>query len=74
MAGYLSFAAPETEFKLVWEEVEIGTGGLTEKRPTGEIRCVECGATAWNIDDFPHEQDCPQRFVHSRWYAEQLLG
>ncbi|GGN84465.1 hypothetical protein [Haloarcula pellucida] len=67
-----SFADPSTTFELVFEEVRVGDGGLTAPRPTGEIRCTECGATALNIDDFPHEQDCPQRFVHSRWYAEQL--
>ncbi|KZX49313.1 hypothetical protein [Haloarcula sp. K1] len=69
-----SFADPSTTFELVFEEASVGQGGLTARRPTGEIRCTECRAVATNIDDFPHEQWCPQRFVHSRWYAEQLQG
>lgn len=68
----MSFANPDTIFEIVIEEVSVGRGGLTAERPTGEIRCVECGRVAENIDDFPHAQDCPQRFVHSKWYAEQL--
>lgn len=67
-----SFADPSTTFELVFEEQEVGPGGLTAPRPTGEVRCGACGATHYNIDDIPHEQWCPQRFVHSRWYAEQL--
>jgi hypothetical protein len=69
-----SFADPKTHFEIVREEQSVGSGGLTAKRPTGEVRCSECGRVAENVDDFPHAQDCSQRFVHSRWYAEQLLG
>jgi len=68
-----SFASPNTHFEIVREEMPVGNGGLTAERPTGEIRCSECGRVAENIDDFPHEPDCSQRFVHSRWYAEQAL-
>jgi hypothetical protein len=67
-----SFADPDTHFEIVREEQELDRGGLTAVRPTGEVRCVACGEVAENVDDFPHAQDCPQRFVHSSWYAEQL--
>jgi len=69
-----SFADPDTYFEIVRKEVQVGRGGLTAVRPTGEVRCRECGRVAENVDDFPHAQDCPQRFVHSKWYAEQLHG
>jgi len=69
-----SFAEPDTHFEIVREEQGVGDGGLTAERPTGEIRCSECGRVAYNIDDFPHARDCSQRFVHSRWYAEQALS
>jgi len=66
------FTHPSTHFTLVREEQPVGHGGITAPRPTGEVQCNECGAVAENIDEIPHDQDCPQRFAVSRWYAEQF--
>lgn len=68
-----SFADPDTHFEIVTTEVVVGRGGLTAERPTGLLRCEECGAVSHNIDDFPHDPNCSQRFVHSRWYVNQLV-
>jgi hypothetical protein len=66
------FTDPSTHFTLVREEQPVGDGGLTAVRPTGEVRCDECGAVAENIDEIPHDASCSQRWAKSRWYAEQF--
>jgi hypothetical protein len=63
----LSFADPRTKFRLV-RGAEGRTGGQINE-PTGEIVCAACGGRHVNIDDIPHDADCPQRFVHSRFYV-----
>jgi hypothetical protein len=65
----LSFADPRTHFKLLRGE-EGETGGHINE-PTGEIRCELCDATHTNIDEIPHNEDCPQRFVHSGFYVRK---
>jgi hypothetical protein len=61
-----SFADPDTHFTLL--------DGDGRHHKSGKVKCDDCGAVSRNIDDFPHKQSCPQRFVHSKWYAEQLQG
>ena len=69
MGNFESFADPETHFTLVKERRPVGTGGLEHEVYTGEVQCDECGEKAMNVEEIPHDQDCPQRGVHSRWYA-----
>lgn len=64
----LSFADPRTKFELV-RGAEGRSGGHINE-PTGVVRCEACGAKHTNIDDIPHNSDCPQRFVHSRFYVD----
>jgi len=59
-----SFTDPDTHFSLV--------EGDRPGEPTGEVRCVECGRVAENVDEIPHARECPQRWVRSRWWAEHL--
>lgn len=69
LENFRSFADPETHFTLVREERPIGDGGLVQEVPAGRVKCDCCEAVAENIEEIPHDQDCPQRGVHSRWYA-----
>lgn len=69
-----SFADPQTEFELVKSDTPVTVDGYAMGEPTGEVSCRYCGATHENIDDIPHDQDCPQRFVHSNWYAETMTN
>lgn len=66
-----SFAAPDSEFKLVRSDTPVDVDGHKLGEPTGEIECVECGRSAGCIDYIPHTPDCPQSNVHSRWWAER---
>jgi len=68
-----SFVEADTEFILVREEQPVGHGGLTAERPTGEVKCAECGRMSDNVDEIPHAQDCSQRGVHSHWYVESFI-
>jgi len=64
----LSFSDPRTHFRLV-RGCEGRCGGHINE-PTGEIVCMACGSRHDNIDDIPHDADCPQRFVHSEYYHQ----
>lgn len=66
------FADPRTRFRLLVSETPVTVDGFAMGEPTGEVECLECGATHANIDDIPHDDTCPQRFVHSEWYADQV--
>lgn len=67
-----SFADPNTFFNIVVSTTPHTDDGFWPGEPTGEVRCEECGAAHVNVDEIPHEPDCSQRFVHSRWYAETM--
>lgn len=69
-----SFAEPDTEFELVVSETPVTVDGFAMGEPTGEIVCLECDAQHANIDEIPHDKDCPQRFVHSRWYLDSAVN
>ncbi|MEE6210876.1 hypothetical protein U3A55_12025 [Salarchaeum sp. III] len=70
----LSFADPETHFRIVESDTPVSVDGFAKGEPTGEIECLECGAVHVNIDDIPHDAECPNRFAHSRWYAGAMMS
>ena len=75
-----SFADPDTEFQLV----ESGSPPSVDDLAMHEVKyleCATCGARVridspdghrTAIDDLPHDKDCPQRDVTSRWFQEQF--
>lgn len=67
-----SFAEPDTEFRLERSGTPPTVDGLAIDEPTGEVTCVYCEATHENVDEIPHDPGCPQRFVHSEWYADSM--
>ena len=67
-----SFADPDTHFELERSDTPADVDGFKLGEPTGTVRCSECGAAAHNIDEIPHRATCPQRWVRSRWWAEQF--
>jgi len=67
-----SFADPETAFHLVRSDTPITEDGFKIGELTGEVVCLECDESHTNIDEIPHEEDCSQRFVHSRFYADAM--
>jgi len=67
-----SFAEPDTEFELERSDTPVDVDGFKLGEPTGRVSCVSCGATAENVDEIPHDSDCPQRFVHSKWYVDSV--
>ena len=68
-----SFSDADTEFELVIAETSEGRDGLRRGEPTGEVRCVECGAVAETVEEIPHEPSCPQRGVTSRWWERTFV-
>ena len=64
----LSFADSRTHFRLP-RGGEGKTGGHIDE-PTGEVECMACGRSAQNVDEIPHQPDCPQRYVHSEYYLD----
>lgn len=68
MTAHRSFSDEDTEFCLRRSETPVGVDGVAKGSPTGEVECLECGAVAYNVDAIPHDPDCPQRDVRSRWY------
>ena len=65
-----SFSDPQTHFRMLRSETPVNVDGFKLGEPTGEIECEECGASHLNIDEIPHDADCPQRFVKSRWWQD----
>jgi hypothetical protein len=72
-----SFADRDTHFEIIREEQEVGPGGLTAVRPTGEVRCLgecpdgePCGRVAAAPEYIPHREGCSQADVVSKFYAE----
>jgi len=70
----MSFADPETHFRILTSDTPVSVDGYALGEPTGEVLCLCCWESHLNIDEIPHEPDCPQRFVHSEWYAETMAG
>ena len=67
-----SFADPSTEFYLPKSGTPPSVDGLAIHERTGEVVCPHCWESDQNIDEIPHAESCPQRFVHSEWYAEAM--
>lgn len=65
-----SFSDPDTEFELLRSDTPVSVDGFKLGEPTGEVKCEACGASHLNIDEIPHDEDCPQRFVKSYWWQD----
>jgi len=65
-----SFSNPGTHFRVVRSETPVSVDGFKIGEPTGEIECEACGASHLNVDEIPHDEGCPQRFVKSEWWQE----
>jgi len=79
--GLRSFADSETHFKIVPSGSPPTVDGLAISEPKF-LRCVECGAqvridgpeeTQTTIDDLPHDRNCSQRDVVSRYFEERFV-
>ncbi|UIO98919.1 hypothetical protein Hbl1158_10270 [Halobaculum sp. CBA1158] len=68
-----SFSDPETHFRLVTSDTSVGHDGLRRGEPTGEVACCECGRVAETVEEIPHDTDCSQRGVVSRWWLEAFV-
>ena len=76
-----SFASPKTHFRIVPSGSPPSVDGLAITEPKW-LECTECGArvridgpdeTQTTIDNLPHDRDCPQRDVVSRYYRERFV-
>jgi len=76
-----SFASPETHFRIEQSGSPPSVDGLAITEPKHLI-CDECGAKVridgpdghqTAIDDLPHDHDCPQRDVVSRYYQDRFV-
>ena len=76
-----SFADPETHFAIVPSDSPVTVDGYAMGEPK-LLECDECGAqvlidapdeTQTTIDNLPHDRDCPQRGVASRYYEDRFL-
>ena len=63
-----SFTDPGTEFLLKRSQTPVDVDGYKKGELTGEVECMECGASAGNIDAICHDKTCPQRDVFSEWW------
>ena len=75
-----SFSASDTHFAIVPSGSPPTVDGLAITEPKW-LKCSECGARVridgpdghqTTIDNLPHDRDCPQRDVTSRWFREQF--
>ncbi|MFA1612075.1 hypothetical protein [Halobellus rubicundus] len=69
-----SFADSDTHFQLEIAETSDGWDGIRSGEPTGYVICDECGGRAKTVEEIPHEADCPQRGVVSKWWVAQFIG
>ena len=69
----LSFSDPSTQFEIVTSDTPPTVDGFSIGEPTGEIKCEECGAQHENIDEIPHDENCPQRWVRSHFWEEHFI-
>jgi hypothetical protein len=76
-----SFASPETHFRIVPSGSPPSVDGMSITEPKW-LECTECGArvridgpdeTQTTIDNLPHDRDCPQRDVFSKYFKENYL-
>ncbi|MFW5918531.1 MAG: hypothetical protein ACOCR0_03505 [Haloferacaceae archaeon] len=69
-----SFSDPDTRFHLERSDTPVNVDGFKLGEFTGVVICLACGESHKNVDEIPHSEHCPQRFVHSRFYAESMLA
>jgi len=76
-----SFADRDTHFAIVPSGSPPSVDGLAITEPKF-LRCTECDAQVridgpeghtTTIDNLPHERDCPQRDVVSRYFEERFV-
>ena len=76
-----SFSSPETHFRIVESGSPPTVDGLAITEPKF-LECAECGAQALidgpdghktTIDNLPHDRNCSQRDVVSRYFEEQFV-
>ena len=76
-----SFADPQTHFEIVPSGSPPSVDGLAISEPKF-LRCSECDAqvridgpeeTQTTVDNLPHDRQCSQRGVTSRYYEEQFV-
>lgn len=67
------FTDPDTHFEIITSDTPYTVDGFNKGEPTGEVRCEDCGQVAMNIDEIPHDPDCPQRWVRSRWWVAHFF-
>jgi hypothetical protein len=76
-----SFASPETHFRIEESGTPPSVDGLAITEPKYLV-CVPCGAKVridgpdghtTTIDHLPHERDCPQRDVVSRYFEDKFV-
>ncbi|EMA69156.1 hypothetical protein C461_03237 [Halorubrum aidingense JCM 13560] len=76
-----SFADAETHFSIVPSGSPPSVDGLAITEPKF-LRCSACGAqvridgpdeTQTTIDDLPHDRQCSQRGVKSRYFEERFV-
>lgn len=76
-----SFADPETTFRIEESGTPPSVDGLAITEPKWLV-CEECGAKVridgpeghqTTIDNLPHDKDCPQRDVVSRYFEQQYV-
>ena len=63
---------PETEWRLIRSETPVNVDGFKLGEPTGEVQCEECGQSAMNIDEIPHDPDCDQRWSRTGYWADRF--
>lgn len=68
-----SFSDPDTHFEIVKSQTPVTVDGFALHEPTGEIRCEECGRSHHVVEEIPHEKDCPQRGVVSRFWEREFV-
>lgn len=75
-----SFADPETHFQIQESGTPPNEDGLGPRAPKW-LACDECGARVridgpdghqTAIDELPHDHDCAQRDVKSRYWRQQF--
>lgn len=63
---------PETKWRIIRSDTPVNVDGFKLGEPTGEIMCEECGKSAMNLDEIPHDSDCPQRWSRTEFWAERF--
>lgn len=66
-----TFSSPRSKFETVTSDSPRHVDRFKLGGPTGEVFCLECHAPHQVVEEIPHDPDCRQRFVTSRWWRRQ---